>query len=205
MNTTQNRLRNTIIVIGTLLILIVAFMVISIKQRQAPEFVYQNYVTNLENYIQSDTNFDQNSQAVIKYIDEIHNHQNLNDENTSIYDILPKATSHTSFVTSNDDQIRDMASVALEYAIDFYGSEDIKFIDAVYAVEERLAIYTKNPRSYLFFALTSDESKMVAIDVMPFENDYKIKSNWTLEQAGDKKFVENKTNQLLFIYTNKVF
>ncbi len=205
MNTTQKRLRNTILIVGSLIIGFFAVQLILSHMQQAPAFDYANFATQLDVYKSSDSNFSENQKAVQEYINKIKTQESSSDENTSIYDVLPQATGNTAFVTSNDEQIRMMASEALAVAQEFYGIEDVKFLDAVYAVEERVAIYSEMPRTYLFFAFTPDESKMVAIAVTPTESGYSIETQWTIDQAGDTKYVENETNRLLFIYSNKVF
>ncbi len=205
MNTTQKRLRNTVLVIGTLIIGFFAIQAILSYTKTVPPFEYVNYQTQLEVYKDSDKNFEENSKKVKEYVDEIEVTTTINEENTSIYDILPEKTSETSFVSSNDDQVRDMAKAAVEVAQDFYGIDDVKFVTSVYAVEERLAVYTETPRSYLFFALTPDESKMVGIVVTPTPSGYDIETLWTVEQASDTSYVETETNRLLFIFSNQVF
>ncbi len=201
----RNQLTNIIVGIGCFVVVLVLGVVIYLKINPAPAFDYEIFQQELTQFKEENDDFNEVQQEVIAYIQYVENHENPASINESIYDILPEVNVSTAFVSSNDDQLRDMADLVIDQAQEFYGVENIKILDVVYSTEERLAIYTQSPRSYLFYAMSEDKENMVGIIVTPTENGYELETLWSLEQASDVKFVEQESNRLLFLFSNKVF
>ncbi len=201
----QKQLRNIIFgAVGFVVFLFLAqYVVLSARDSIRFDYtVYQEYQTKYE---QQDVYFEDNQQKITDYVRMLYSHTAPETINESIHNILPEPVIDTGFVSSNDDQVREMASLVLAEAQEIFGTENAKMVNAVYAIDEVVAVYLQQPQSYLFYALTSDQSQIIGFVVTPSEDGYNIEELWSLDQAADVDFTTREANRALFIFTNKIF
>lgn len=202
----QKHLRNLIIGIGCFVVFIFIVQLILVKMKGQPAFSYSQYQEKQESFNSCyGSKLKETQDRLHAFIEHSQSTENIKDLKTTIFDELPKTKCEVSFVTSNDEQLRNMAQEVLKTAQTYYGMKDIRILDTVYAVEESFAAYLQTPRPYLFFALTKDETHMVAITVIPQEKGYKIETLWEKEKAKDNAFVQKEVGKLLYLFDIKAF
>lgn len=200
----QKQLTNLIIGVSSFVIIVFGIQMVLAFNKQVPAFDYASFEANLTVLQSEDPNYLNVQESLNEYVAMVLNHPDNKTINDSIYDVLPNNNSDLSFVSANDEQISEMAEVAIKAGYDYFGSEDVKMLNKVYALEERSAAYLGTPRSYLYFAITADEEEMVAISVDMTKEGYQANYLWERENASDETFVQSEINRMLFIYTNEV-
>ncbi len=201
----QKQVRNLIIGIGGFIIFIALAQFVMMQGAKSIAFDYQIFEKYLPTYIDQDQEYTKTKQSVEEYIDFVLTHESPDSINESIYDILPETGLNISYVSYNDDQLREIAYEVLQAGAEYFNNTDVKMLDTVYAVEERVAVYLGSPRSYLYFVLTPDGESMVAMSVTATKDGVEIVPLWDIEKAADDDFVVQETNRYLYIYTNQIF
>ncbi len=201
----QKQIRNLVIGIASFIIFIIAAQIVMMQATRNIAFDYDVFKTQLNLYIESDESYYSVQSELLEYIEMVESHENPETINNSIYDILPEVSVNISYVSLNDEELRAAAEEVLEFGRSYFESEDVKLLSTVYAMEERVSLFLGEPRSYLYFALTADEEQMVAVKLVPTENELSITPLWDKSRASDDEFVIQETNRNLFIYTNQVF
>ncbi len=201
----QKQIRNLVIGIAGFIIFIALAQVVLVQATRAMEFDYEVFEQYLPTFQEQSNEYEAVKAEVENYIEFVLAHDEPESINQSIYEILPETDLNISYVSCNDEQLREAAYQVLELASDYFDSDTVKLLDTVYATEERVAVYLGQPRSYLYFALTEDSENMVAMTVMPTKDGFEIMTLWDFENSGDDVFVVHETNRYLFIYTNQVF
>lgn len=201
-----NKLRNIILGVCAFLIFILVAQLIFVKSMKQPDFTYANYQKGQEAFNECEkANLQQTQETLKDFVKHASSTESIDDLEKTIYDVLPKTSCDVSFVTSSDDQIRNMAEQVLEKALDQYQRDDIKLLDTVYSVDEKFAAFMQTPVKYLFFALPADESAMIAYIVTPNETGYDIEAQWDVDKAEDLEFVQTEIGKLLYLFNIKVF
>ena len=201
----QKHLRNMILGVGAFIIFIVATMLVLVTASRNIEFDFSVYQEQLEIYKNQDLNFEENKKAVKDYINFILQNETPEEINKSIYEVLPEVSTNISFVGSSDEQLREYALEVFSFGQEYFSGENVKMIGSVYAVEERVALFLEEPRSYLYFVVTENQESMVAVKVTPNANEINIEPIWDRGKASDSDFVVEETNRYRFIFTNQIF
>ncbi len=200
----KNQLTNMIIGFACFIIIVAIGIVIFIKMNPLEDFEYSVYEERMDIFKQNDSNYLETQEKLKEYIEYVEEHEEPDTINDSIYEVIPETNQSTSFVTSSNEQLSEMAELVIEEGKKFFGEENIKILNIVYAPEERVSVYLESPRSYLFYPVTENQEEMVGMIVTPTEAGYDIESLWGIEESRDVEFVAQEVNRLLFIYTNKV-
>ena len=105
-----------------------------------------------------------------------------------------------SYVTSTYDEVKEMALIVVSAAQEFFNSEDIKVIDAVYTTKEQYSALLQQPQEYLFFALNSDQSRIIALTIKPTREGYVVQNVWEYEQSDDVLYTQSVVQKLLIVF-----
>ena len=114
--------------------------------------------------------------------------------------LIETANCKASHVTSTYDEVKEMALIVVSAAQEFYNSEDIKVIDAVYTTNEQYSAVLKQPQEYLFFALNSDQSRIIAFTIKPNRDGYAVQNLWEYEQSDDVLYTQSVVQKLLIVF-----
>lgn len=202
-----NRNRNIIFGVGFFVIFIFVVQLVFVKSIEIPDFTYPEYETRQQAFNTCYVGELEARQTTLRqYLETYQSAETSDDVGYSVLDLLAKNSCSVSFVSSNDGQVRVMAEQVLHEAYTYYQREDIKLLNAVYTSDEQFAAIMQTPRSYLFYALTPDESQITAFQVTPNkDNTYDITAMWDVEQSFDATYTGMQAEKLLLIYNEKVF
>ncbi len=201
----RRQIRDLVLGIGLSAVFIVVVMIVLTSATRNREFDYQVFQQYLPTYREQDATYEETKLEVEEYMKLIMESESPENISESIYDILPETDLNISYVSCSDDQVREAAQDAIEIGKAYFDSEEVVLVEAVYAIEERVAVYLESPRSYLYFIMTEDEEKMVGMTMNPTEEGYDIQPLWGVERSGDDEYVIQETNRYRFLYTNQIF
>jgi hypothetical protein len=103
-------------------------------------------------------------------------------------------------VESSYEQLQEMAIPVLAEAQRFYGSKDVKAVNAVYTTPSQYNALLKQPQPYLFFISDNEQERIVAIKVMPTKDAFEITPLWGYEESQDLAYTQGEVQKLLLVY-----
>ncbi len=201
----RKQIRDLVLGIGLTVVFIAAVMIVLTNATRNIPFEYEVFQEYLPTYREQDDFYEERKVELEEYVELVMSSENPELINESIYDILPEVELNISYVSCNDDQIREASKEVIELGKSYFDREDVILLDAVYAIEERLAIYLERPRSYLYFLMTEDEENMVGVTMSPTKDGYDIEVLWDKDLSSDDTYVIQETNRYRFLYTNQIF
>lgn len=191
----------TALVVG--LVMLVALLVFFMMTLEGSELNLDNYQIGEQRFKSCANDYQQsrdlyqayNNQAVL----------NANVKNLTIMreqlDIGEACSS--DYVVSSDEQITTYAEAVYQELTTRYPNQQFGLLDTVYTAPAKYYAYTGNPQDYLFFALSSDETQLMAYVYKPGTNP-QITELWTIDQASNIEEVQSYTNNILVKYYEKV-
>ena len=203
----KDQIRNLIIGISSFVIFLFLVPTIFVKALKEPDFTFERFYNGQKAFNESISEEDLSSirKNIEDFIDKVKSSNSADDIKMTVFEVLPSTKSDTSYVKSSDKQIKKIAEKVIEEAYNYYGTKDVKLLNTVYAVDEKLAAYMEIPQSYLFFALTEDQENMVAY-VASYNNEVlEIKPLWDRDKANDSDYVKKGTEKLLYVFSIKLF
>ncbi len=118
-------------------------------------------------------------------------------------DLEVETDCNSDFVISSDEQVKSYAQDVYTYVNELHPEQNFGLLDTVYTAPSSYYAYINTPQEYLFFTMSSDESKMMAYVYKPGV-DYEITELWAIEEAEDLEIIQSYTNNLLVKYYQKV-
>lgn len=103
-------------------------------------------------------------------------------------------------VESSYEQLQEMALVVLAEAQRFYGSEDVKAVNAVYTTPAQYNALLQQPQPYLFFISDSSQERIAAFEVTPTQGDAEVVSLWSYAESSDLSYTQGEVQELLLVY-----
>ena len=203
----KDQIRNTIIGVSSFIIFLFLVPTVFVKALKEPDFTFERFYSGQKAFNQSITEEELNSTKsdIEKFISKVQNAKTADEIKMTVFEVLPSKKLDTAFTKSSDNQIKLIAEKVIEEAFNYYGTEDVKLLNTVYATDEKLAAYMEMPQSYLFFALTEDQASMVAY-VASYNNEkLEIKPLWDKDKASNSEYVKESTEKLLYIFSIKLF
>lgn len=163
-----------------------------------PEFSYRNFEDNQEEFFNCVDDIAVFTRA------QVFNNSFLDlelEEITEEYQkLIETVNCKAGHVTSTFDEVKEMALIIVSAAQEFYNSEDIKVIDAVYTTKEQYSALLQQPQEYLFFALNSDQSRIVGFTIKPDQTGYLVENLWEYEQSDDVAYTQSVVQKLLIVF-----
>lgn len=199
--------RNSIIGIVSFLLVVLVLQTIFVKSMKIPYFTYQNYKEQqlIFNSCYGRTLQDK-KQELQGFINKVNATLDSKDIKQNSLEFLNKTNCRVSFVSQNDEQIRSMAKEVVMYINQFYENREIKLLNTVYTIDEQFSAILQQPRSYVFYALSEDETEMFGFIVTPKEdNTNLIKELWDKNQSKDRGVVQNMVAKILLLFNQKIF
>lgn len=199
--------RNIIIGVGGFIVFLFLVQMIFVKSLKVPDFTYETYESR---QIAFNTCYgeglEQKQNEIEAYLTKHKQTKDAKDIQQNSLELLQQTSCNVSFVSNNDGQIRDMAEEVLAYVQTFYNEKDVKMLNTVYTTDEQFSAILQQPRSYLFFGLTSDEKTMVGFLATPQKDGtISIEPQWDKENGSNDAYTQNEVSKLLFIYNQKIF
>lgn len=106
----------------------------------------------------------------------------------------------TFHVESSYEQLQEMALPVLAEAQRFYGSKDVKAVNAVYTTPSQYNALLNQPQPYLFFISDKEQERIVAIKVAPTKDALTITPLWGYEESQDLAYTQGEVQKLLLVY-----
>jgi len=106
----------------------------------------------------------------------------------------------TFHVESSYEQLQEMALPVLAKAQDFYNSEDVKVVNAVYTPSSLYSALLGRPQPYLFFISDKDQDRIVAIKVSPLQEGVLVEPLWGYEESQNLAYTQGEVQKLLLVY-----
>ena len=103
-------------------------------------------------------------------------------------------------VESSYEQLQKMALPVLAEAQRFYGSKEVKAVNAVYTIPSQYNALLDRPQPYLFFISDKDQAGIVAIEVSPAKEGLHIEPLWGYEESHDLAYTQGEVQKLLLVY-----
>ncbi len=189
----------TTVIIAGLIILVVllVFFMMTLKgselSRESFDIGLANFVTCTSSDEYTQTNY-QNNEIITMNVDALADMRR---------DLDIESNCNSDFVISSDEQIQGYAQDVYTYVNGQYPEENFRLLDTVYTAPVKYYAYLNSPQDYLMFAMSSDESKMMAYVYRPGV-DPEITKLWSIEDACDLELVQSYTNNILVKYYQKV-
>lgn len=192
----------TVIVAG--LIMLVALLVFFMMTLKGSELSAENFMIGSQNFMECSENYQANQQLYQNYPDSQVISMDVNNLAAMRKQLDLPETCNTDFVVSSDEQISGYASDVYQYLEQKYPDLQFGLLDTVYTAPAKYYAYLEVPQDYLFFAMSSDESKMMAYVYKPQNDAYQITELWSIEQSSNLEVVQANTNNMLVKYYQKV-
>ncbi|MEZ9626453.1 hypothetical protein [Aliivibrio fischeri] len=103
-------------------------------------------------------------------------------------------------VESSYEQLEEMALPVLAKAQRFYGSKEVKAVNAVYTTPSQYNALLEQPQPYLFFISDKHQERIVAMKVTPTKESLHITPLWEYEQSQDLAYTQGEVQKLLLVY-----
>lgn len=106
----------------------------------------------------------------------------------------------TFHVESSYEQLQEMAPSVLAEAQRYYGSTEVKAVNAVYTTPSQYSALLEIPQPYLFFISDKAQERIVAIRVSPTKEGLIIKPLWGYQQSQNLIYTQGEVQKLLLVY-----
>ena len=103
-------------------------------------------------------------------------------------------------VESSYEQLQEMAPSVLAEAQRYYGSTDVKAVNAVYTSPSQYNALLDIPQPYLFFISDKEQERIVAIKVSPAKEGLIIEPFWGYQQSQNLAYTQGEVQKLLLVY-----
>ena len=103
-------------------------------------------------------------------------------------------------VESSYEQLQEMALPVLAEAQRFYGTQNVKAVNAVYTTPSQYNALLTQPQPYLFFISDNEQERIAAFKVTPTKDDVQITSLWGYEESQNLAYTQGEVQKLLLIY-----
>lgn len=125
--------------------------------------------------------------------------ETINTEYNTLREQIP-SNCGSFHVESSYEQLQEMALPVLAEAQRFYGSKNVKAVNAVYTTPSQYNALLKQPQPYLFFISDNEQERIVAIKVIPTKDDVKITPLWGYKESKDLAYTQGEVQKLLLVY-----
>lgn len=199
--------RNIILGVVSFFIFVLLVQLVFVKSIKVQDFTYANYEKKQAAFNSCYGNTLKDKQKELTaFIKQVHTTKNAKDIKTNSLELLHKTTCAVSFVSSNDTQIREMASKVLPYAQEQIQQKDLKLLNTVYTDDELFSAILQRPRSYLFYGMSADQKAMYAFLATPQKDgSLHIQALWDQAHGFNQAYTQNEISKLLYIYNEKIF
>lgn len=192
----------TVVVAG--LIMLVALLVFFMMTLKGSELSVENFTVGNENFISCSEDYQTNQILYKDYTDSSVISMDVNNLAAMREQLDITENCNTDFVVSSEEQISEYAEDVYQYVNKKYPNQQFGLLDTVYTAPAKYYAYLDTPQDYLFFTMSSDESKMMAYVYKPQADDYLITELWPIEQSSDLELVQAYTSNILVKYYEKV-
>ncbi|WP_413699897.1 hypothetical protein ACLKMH_21530 [Psychromonas sp. KJ10-10] len=103
-------------------------------------------------------------------------------------------------VESSYEQLQQVALSVITTAQDFFDSEDVKAVNAVYTPSSLYSALLNAPQPYLFFISDKNQNRIVAMRALPSEESVQIEPLWQYENSKNLNFTQAEVQKLLLVY-----
>lgn len=201
----DKRIRDIIIGVACFFIFLIIVQFIFANTLPQASFEYSAYQAEQYEFNETFENLEIHKKNLEDFTQHVYGLKNIYELEETLLSILPDIEMAEHFFTSSDEQIRIMAQQVYDDALAYFGLEEVKLLDTVYATDVRYSAILNSPQNYLFFALTPDKEKIVSYIVTPTEIGYDMETMWELENASDVAYTQMVSGNLLHIFNQQVF
>ncbi len=197
-------IRDVTIVIAVSLLMLVAMLVFFMTTLDSSQLTEEAFVTNNQNFIGCAESYKQTQKLYKTYTDQAVIGMEVLELAEMREQLEAETGCTTDYVTSNDEQLTIYAQNLYEYLTDKYPNQQFGLLDTIYTAPSKYYAYLGEPQSYLFFAMNSEQTVMMAYVYTPEVDGYNIDELWTVEEADNLDQVQEYTQNLLVKYYEKV-
>ncbi|MGF1905633.1 hypothetical protein [Aliivibrio salmonicida] len=194
------RIHDYMLHIAVAVVIFITGFIIAYSSLPKPTFDYSTFTDQQQNFkqcVNNDELFASTQQFENDYLTlplEV-----INAQYKALRDQIP-SNCGSFHVESSYEQLQEMALPVLAYAQHFYGIKDVKAVNAVYTTPSQYNALLKQPQPYLFFISDNKQERIVAIKVIPTEDDVKIMPFWGYEESQDLAYTQGEVQKLLLVY-----
>ncbi len=192
----------TVIVVG--LLMFVGMLIFFIVSMQAQELTLERFNQGSEYFKSCSADYQLTNDLYQGYTDQDVIAMDVNHLAAMREQLDITEECNTDYVISNQDQISSYAEDVYHYLQTKYPEYQFGLLDTVYTAPAKYYAYLNTSQDYLFFAMSADESTMMAYVYKPLADDYQLTELWTIDQASDLEQVQTYTSNILVKYYEKV-
>lgn len=194
------RIHDYMLHIAVAVVIFITGFIIAYSSLPKPSFDYLTFTEQQNNFAQCINNkalFSMAEQFEDSYLTQ--QLETIHTEYKALRDQIPSECG-SFHVESSYEQLQEMALPVLAYAQHFYGTKDVKAVNAVYTTPSQYNALLKQPQAYLFFISDAEQERIVAIKVSPTKDDVSITSLWGYEESQDLAYTQGEVQKLLLVY-----
>ena len=196
-------IRDIVIAVVSFIVLFATLIILFIIFAEGRSFDYQNFNSGLAEFKVCASNYDEINSAAT----QVENNEFIRWSDKEVEQFYTNnefaSPCNSSFTTSNEEQIREYAYEALDFATDFY-KEQAYLIDAVYTAPSSYYAFIGKPQEYLYFALPKNQEQIVGVLVQQGKDGLIVTNTWELEDTINLKSTEQFVKLMLVKYSEKV-
>lgn len=197
-------IRDITAAVVALVIMFVALLVFLLTTMGDNELNAAQFSTGYDNFVSCSANYEQTQATYREYDNSLILNQSVEDLAQMREQLEVKENCNSEFVVSGEKQVSTYGEEVYNYVNETYPQDKFKLLDTVYTAPAKYYAYIGQPQDYLFFAMSEDESKLMAYTYAPDQEQSKITSLWTIEQSTDLQLVQTYTKNILVKYYEKV-
>lgn len=199
-----DNIRDVTTVIAVSLIMLVAMLVFFMMTLDSSELSEEAFITSNQSFVDCAESYSETQKLYETYTDQAIIDMEVLELAEMREQLEVETACTTDYVVSNDDQLTLYAQNLYDYLSDKYPNQELGLLDTIYTAPAKYYAYLGMPQSYLFFAMNSEQTMMMAYVYTPEVGGYNIEELWSIEEANDLEQVQEYTQNLLVKYYEKV-
>lgn len=197
-------IRDITTAVVALVIMFVALLVFLLMTMSGAELNADQFSAGYKTFVACSPNYEQTKQEYLEYDNQQLLTQSVDNLAQMREQLEIEDDCNSEFVVSGDQQISKYGEEVYEFINKSYPEDKFKLLDTVYTAPAKYYAYLGQPQDYLFYAMSEDESKLMAYVYSPDQNQATITSLWTIDEASDLQLVQEYTKNILVKYYEKV-